>query len=306
MILEPHETQRFYRIWFPLLHYVNEQRNLVPDLPASPVDGAISPNDAYKVSSALWADDGLRHRFIAENPFDMPPEDLALIASWDSRVAGDFYVFRHLKKYSVFIGQRPSDRVYGVLGLVSPFEDVLPLPPPVLVRAVLLPFEGRITYDGLFSTYNIFFGAGIRGNLNDIYRNAKERGQIITSLGSDAAPADPAAARKDVQGRNDKLLTAFRRALAGSNLSMKMIEQHTANIAAFADGYLLAQQPPRGLLDLNIDDMRGYVGGADLKPAARKTNMTSFKRFVRFLYDTGRMDNDTARHLLDSLRHYES
>ena len=23
MILEPHETQRFYRIWFPLLHYCN-------------------------------------------------------------------------------------------------------------------------------------------------------------------------------------------------------------------------------------------------------------------------------------------
>src|SRR5262249_47137884 len=143
MILEPHETQRFYRIWFPLLHYVNEQRNLVPDLPASPVDGAISPNDSYNVSSALWADDALRHRFITENPVDMPLEDLALIASWDSGVAGDFYVFRHLKKYSVFIGQRPSDRVYGVLGLVSPFEDVLPLPPPVLVRAVLLPFEGR-------------------------------------------------------------------------------------------------------------------------------------------------------------------
>jgi hypothetical protein len=54
MILEPHETQRFYRIWFPLLHYVNERRNLVPELPASPQDDSISPDDAYKVSSALW------------------------------------------------------------------------------------------------------------------------------------------------------------------------------------------------------------------------------------------------------------
>src|SRR5215470_7190891 len=269
MILEPHETERFYRIWFPLLHYTNEHLHLVPELPASPADGAIGSQDAYAVSSALWKDDALRHTFIAENPFDMPPADLALIASWDNRVAGDFYVFRHLKKYSIFIAQGPSDLVYGVLGLVSPFEDVLPLPPPVLIRAVLLPFEDRITYDGLFSFYNIYFGGGIRGNLNDIYRSAKERGKIITSLGPAAAPADMGALQKDIRGRNEKLLTAFRRSLAGSSLTMKMIEEHTANVTAFADDYLLAQHPPRSLFDLTIDDLRDYLANTGMKAGVR-------------------------------------
>jgi hypothetical protein len=305
MILEPQETQRFYRIWFPLLHYVNAQLHLVPELPAAPADGSVSPQDAYTVSSALWADDGLRRDFIAENPSSLPPEDLAMVQSWDYRVAGDFYVFRQLKKHAIFIAQGSSDRVYGVLGLVSPIEDVLPMPMPTLIRAVLLPFEDRITYDGLFSAYNIFFGAGIRGSLNDIYRNAKERGQIITALGPSATPAAPTAARKDVQSRNDKLLLAFRRNLAGSNLSMKMIEQHTTNMAAFAEA-LLAQQPSRGLLDLSIVDMQGYLAKAGMKAAARKTNITSLKRFVRFLFDTGRMDNDSAWQLLNFLRHYES
>jgi hypothetical protein len=305
MILEPHETQRFYRIWFRLLHYTNEQLHLVPELPASPEDGSVNPQDAYTVSSALWADDGLRRAFIAENPFDLPPEDLALIASWDNRVAGDFYVFRHLKKYSIFIAQGPSDRVYGVLGLVSPLEDTIPMPPPTLVRAVLLPFEDRITYDGLFSSYNIYFGSGIRGSLNDIYRSAKERGHIITSLGSEAAPADTTTLRKDIQARNTKLLTAFRRALAGSNLTMKMIEQHTTNVTTFADDYLLMRHPPRSLFDLTIDDLRDYLANTGMKAGARKTNITSFKRFVRFLFDTNRMDNDTAWSLLDFLRHYE-
>ncbi|SRR5258706_3637511 len=305
MILEPHETQRFYRIWFSLLHYANEQLHLVPELPASPADGSVSPQDAYKVSSALWADDALRHAFIAENPFDLAPEDLAMVQSWDHRVAGDFYVFRHLKKHSIFIAQGPSDRVYGVLGLVSPLEDTIPMPPPTLVHAVLLPFEDRITYDGLFSFYNIYFGSGIRGNLNDIYRGAKERGQIITSLQSETAPADISALRKDIQGRNAKLLTAFRRDLAGSSLTMKMIEQHTANITVFADDYLLTRPTPLSLFDLNIDNVRDYLEGADMKAGVLKTNITSFKRFVRFLFDTNRMDNDTAWSLLNFLRHYE-
>jgi hypothetical protein len=306
MILEPHETQRFYRIWFPLLHYANKQRNIVPEIPASPKDGSVGTEDAYKVSTVLWSDDELRRAFIAENPFDLPPEDLALVASWDHRVAGDFYVFRHLKKYSVFIAQGTPERVYGVLGLVSPIEDVLPMPAPVLVRTVLLPFEDRITYDGLMSFYNVYFGAGIRGSLNDVYRDAKERGQIITSLGSATVPADPAELRKDIQGRNAKLLTAFRRHLTGSNLSLKMIEQHTANIATFAEGYLLAQHPPRNLFDLSIDDVRSYLGGVAMKVGTHKTNVTSFKRFVRFLFDTSRVDNDTAWRLLDFLKHYEA
>jgi hypothetical protein len=305
MILEPHETQRFYRIWFPLLHYVNEKLALVPELPASPTDGSIEAKDAYQVSSALWADDALRRSFIAENPFELPPEDLALIVSWDNRVAGEFYVFKHLKKYSIFIAQGPSDNVYGVLGLVSPFDEVLPMSPPVLIRTVLLPFEDRITYDGLFSLYNIYFGSGIRGSLNNLYRAAKERGQIITSLGPPAAPPESGELRKDIQSRNAKLLTAFRRALTGTNLSLKMIEQHTANIGAFADEYLLAGQPPRGVLDLTIDDMRNYLDGAGMKAGVRKTNVTSFKRFVRFLFDTNRMDNDTAWNQLNFLRHYE-
>ena len=303
MILEPHETQRFYRIWFPLLHYVNERRNLVPEVPVSPEEGSISPNDAIQVRSAVWADDELRRAFIAENPFDLPPDDLALVASWDARIGGDFYVFRHLKKYSVFIHQGDVDRVYAVLGLVSPFEEVLPMPPPVLVQTVLLPFEGRIIYDGLFSMYNIYFGGGIRSDLNEIYRAAKERGRIITSLGQDATPANPAELRKDIQGRNAKLLITFRKALAQSNLSMKMLDQHVANITSFAESYLLAQHPPRGLLDLRIDDLDSYLDRADQTAAARKTLVTSFKRFIRFLFDTNRMDNDTAWSLLDFLKH---
>jgi len=305
MILDPRETQRFYKIWFPLLNYVNNKLALVPELPASPEEGSIEPSDAFKVSSALWADAALRHAFIAENPFGLPPEDLALVASWDYHVAGEFYVLRHLKKYSVLVAQGSSDKVYAVLGLVTPLEEVLPMPTPVLIRAVLLPFEGRITYDGLFSYFNIYFGSGIRGSLNDVYRAAKERGRIITSLGPDAAPADTGALTKDIQARNAKLLTAFRRNLTGTSLSLKMIEQHTANITAFADGYLLAQRPPRSVLDLTLDDVRDYLDGAGMNAGVRKTNVTSFKRFVRFLFDTNRMDNDTAWNLLDFLRHYE-
>jgi hypothetical protein len=301
MILQPDETERFYRIWFAMLSYANRRLKLVRDLPESPREGSIEVQDAYKIATAVWADDALRHAFIDENPSRLPPEDLVLARSWDRRVAGEFYIFRFLKKHTVLIDQSEHARVYGILGLVSPIEDVIRGPLPVLARMTLLPFEGRITYDGLMAPYNVYFGSGIRGNLNDIYRLANERGAIITSLEAPAV-ASPQQSRAEIARRNDKLITAFRRDLAQSSLSMKMITQHTENIETFARVFLLEQAPPRGLIELRSADINTWLAQAKLPQPARKTLVTSFKRFVRFLYDSDRIEDAAARQMLDILK----
>jgi hypothetical protein len=68
MNLSRQEIERFYRIWFPLLHYVNLQRQLVAHVPLVPGAETISPQDAGRLRKALWEDDALREGFIAENP----------------------------------------------------------------------------------------------------------------------------------------------------------------------------------------------------------------------------------------------
>lgn len=297
MNLPPHQTNRFYHIWFPLLHYVNEQRQLTTTFPDTPEEGSITQDDAMKLRNALWADDELRERFIAENPAGLPPADLALVASWQNRLAGHFFIVRHLKKYTVFLSQEPT-HAYGVLGLVSPIEEVVGPTVPIYVEAVLLPFEGQIIYDSLLMPYRVYFGSGIRGNLNDTYRNIQEREGIITTLGPPAVPSDLNEERNGVLARNAKVLGAFRKDMARSGLSQKMIEQHAGTIDDFAQTYLLAQEPPRGLLDTTLTDVQAY-----LRTAGNKTTTTSFKRFVRFLAETGRMDYEQAEPLRNFLRH---
>src|SRR5712692_4657227 len=149
MQLPPHQVERFYRIWFPLLHYVNEQRQLTTTFPDAPRPGAILQADALQLRNALWADDTLRESFIAANPARLPPADLALVASWQYRLTGGFFIVRHLKKYTVFLSEKSGGHAYGVLGLVSPIEDIVGPVVPVYTKAVLLPFEGQIIYDSL-------------------------------------------------------------------------------------------------------------------------------------------------------------
>ena len=51
-----------------------------------------------------------------------------------------------------------------------------------MVQAVLLPFKGKIVYDGMLSFYNIYFGKGIRSGLNEAYMAAKQNDRIVTTL----------------------------------------------------------------------------------------------------------------------------
>lgn len=297
MILPSHETNRFYRIWFALLGYVNAERGLLASFPDAPGEASIAPNDARVLRDALWADDGLRERFLAENPAGLPPADLALVASWSHRLAGNFFVERYLKRHTIFLAERAPMRAYGVLGLVSTVEELVGPYLPVYVQAVLLPFEGRIIYDSLLAPYPVTFGSGIRGDLRDAYRDAQERDGVITTLLPPATPESAAEFRRGVGARNARVLTAFRKDLARSSLSPATVEGHVQTIATFAGDYLLAQEPPRGLLDLSRDDLQEY-----LRTAGAAANRVSFRRFVRFLTGTARLDPAAAADLAAVLK----
>ena len=295
MILSPEDTERFYRIWFALLHFVNEQRRLVSSFPATPTTWEQVPISEVKtLRDAMWADDALRQEFLATNPAGLPPADLQVVANWQHRVAGTFFIFRYLKKHTIFLSSTGPAHAYGVLGLVSPIEELAGPYLPVAVQAVLLPFEERIIYDSLLEPYALSFGSGIRSSLQESYRDAQEREGLITTLLPEVR--SPATVRADLQRRNARVLAAFQKELARSTMSFRTMEQHVETIAEFARS-LLKEEPPRGLLELTGRDLERYLGVQD-----GRANPVSFRRFARFLAATGRVEYTLAEDLIEALK----
>lgn len=300
MRLSPEQVERFYAIWKPLLLFVNRRLHLEAPLVEAGVN-AWDPQKVYPVREALWANDAVREAFIAENPAQLSAADLALVDSWRYRVAGTFYVYRHLKKHSLLL---KDEAVYAVLGLASALEEVVPFT-PCYAKAVLLPFEEQIIYDSLMVPYNVYFGSGIRRNLDQIYKDARERGAIVTSL----LPRTQPASREEEQGAasevNVRTLEAFRKQLYRSGPSPKVVERDVAAVAAFAEACLAAGPEPRSLRAFGTDavcDYLSHLQTAGLKESQRKQNRTGLTRFVRFMRDTGRMDYDLACALLELLK----
>jgi hypothetical protein len=173
-----------------LQFYVGRQQQLLPDVKSLEAYKNVTSQKKFEVRNTLWKSPGSIDAYIQENPDGLTSDELSIIGKWKEFITGKFYVFRYLKDYTIFIS---GSKVYQVLALYERFEDVFHGQPlPILVEAVLLPFKGVITYDGLCQRYNIHFGRGIRAGLNEEYMKAKQNGLIITTLEPDTDKAKPA------------------------------------------------------------------------------------------------------------------
>lgn len=196
MLLPPHELELFFRLHRSLMFDVNRRLQVIPDTLASPEDfAALSPSVRLKVRDALTANLDLIESFAGENPASLSDDELNIVRSWRHLVAGKFYVFRELKKHTVFLSTEKQPVAYGVLALSQPFEDLIGPYLPVLTQTVLLPFKNVIVYDGLLTSYNLSFGPGIRRNLNEDFKTAKDRHGIFTSLPMTNVPLLPKASK---------------------------------------------------------------------------------------------------------------
>jgi hypothetical protein len=304
MRLPDDQVARFYTIWKPLLFFVNEQRQLVPSLLGANDRTTLPAQDVFKIREVLWSDDSLREAFLAQNPAKLSEADLGIVRSWQYRVAGNFYIVRHLKKYSIFLAEKGS-AVYGVLGLISPIEEVTPFT-PCYVKAVLLPFEGQIIYDSLLVPYNITFGSGYRRSFEQTYKDAKERGAIITSLLPPGQSVSEEEQREEARATDARVLEAFRKHLYKSGLGPKVTERDVATVSAFAELFLDNMPKPRSLRTFGKNEVTRYLSWlhADTTrtESQRRQVITGLKRFIKFLRDTERMNYDAAEDILETLK----
>jgi hypothetical protein len=175
------EVERFYKLHPALLLYTNQQLGLVPHVTTMPQLLSMPEEERYELRSALYENMQVIDAFVHDNPQRFSVDELAIVDSWKHFVRGQFYIFRHLKRYTVFLDTGSPPKAYGVLALHDDFADLFPHV-PMLIETVLLPFKDHITYDGQCRYYNIFFGGGITRGLNDGYQRAKAQYGIITTL----------------------------------------------------------------------------------------------------------------------------
>jgi hypothetical protein len=180
MKLSEQDAELFFTLMWSLQNYVNLKLDILPEIKSLEKYRELPSSEIIEVRDALYDNIELIDAYLVDNPQNFLEAELEIIKSWKKFKRGDFFIERLLKKYAIFIG---GDKVYAVFALFEPLEDVLPyVSLPYYAKAVLLPFKGKIIYDGLLQGYSVIFGNGIKFDLKETYMAAKQNRQIIQSF----------------------------------------------------------------------------------------------------------------------------
>lgn len=189
MQLSREDAALFFKLMPALQVFANRKLQIIKGLENVEQYQRISNEQRVSLRNAFYEKPELIDEFARENPSGFSSDELAIVSGWKNFIAGDFMIDRILKKYAIFVG---NNKVYGVVALTEPFRQVLGrMPLPVYIKTVLLPFKGKIIYDGLIEGYNVFFGHGVATSTSNTYRAAKQQGKIIESLDPGWQPSVP-------------------------------------------------------------------------------------------------------------------
>ena len=143
----------------------------------------LTPEEKFNIRNGLMKKICLIDEFAKSNPCNFTASELEIIRSWNNKVSGTFFVVKYTPDGAIFLEEEGKNpKAYQVLALGTPFIEVISIPPPVRVEAVLLPFKGRIIYDGLIKNDNILFGSGIARSIRAFCDRAVMEHGLVKSL----------------------------------------------------------------------------------------------------------------------------
>lgn len=173
MIMDKKEAQQFFEIYISLLCFTGK----VEETQSS------DHNTFVAARNYLFDNLDIFDAFIKKNPRNLKRSELEIIDSWKTKFVRDNFVFlKQLKKYAILVNcKEETDKVFAVLGLNDSPKDLVGIDGVYLQDVTLLPFQGKIIWDGLFYIGPIF-GKNYLYSYNEIYRDIKNQNKIITQL----------------------------------------------------------------------------------------------------------------------------
>src|SRR5437588_6500631 len=153
----------FIALYTRLLYYAGQKRKVLPS--KMTFDKFLDTSYQRKADcrDAIYEPTPLLDDFLADNADALSSEEQDIVRAWKRYVRGTFVVLRHHKNYTIFLGTGEESRAYAVLGLTTDLAEMAPKPYlPVIVKTVLLPYEGVIVCDGLVVFHNVTIGPNMR------------------------------------------------------------------------------------------------------------------------------------------------
>ncbi|MEM6963808.1 MAG: hypothetical protein AAF573_03515 [Bacteroidota bacterium] len=180
MRLEEKEYYEYLDVHPKLLYYAGIKNNTLPKDTSLEDFMNFSAQEKYPVRESLYKNIGLIDQYIREKSDELSQAQVDMLEQFKKFKKGTFYIMKMTKKETLFMD---DDYVYSILALNDPFIYFFQnWPIPIMVETVLLPYNGKIIYDGMISNYPIRIGRTMASGLKNEFNMKKGTHRIIKTL----------------------------------------------------------------------------------------------------------------------------
>ena len=88
MRLEQSDAELFYRLWFPLLDFVNSKYHVCPETETIDQRQDVDARDAKAIADYLWSHTGVIEEYLVAAK--LPDEHAQIVAGWKQRKPGRY------------------------------------------------------------------------------------------------------------------------------------------------------------------------------------------------------------------------
>lgn len=179
MHLSDTQCERFFRLFYSLLNYVNDEFNVLGE-PFQPFEDDLGPEQIVELNRYIFSEEGgsAISRYVSANPDNLSGADLAQVATWSEVLPGLFVVLEHTAAYSVFFSDGCA---FNVLGLSEDISHIITGELPATIETVLLPFDKYIVYGVSILQHSVSMGPGAMEIFHDEYTKFPGEGRLVTS-----------------------------------------------------------------------------------------------------------------------------
>ena len=167
MILSEEEQKYFFSMYYPLLYYCNsffkifENINSIEDMFNRPT------SDYLKIRDKIFDDKEVIKSYIENNRGTLGKNKIAILEKWI--IEGKKVECLYIKKNdrSKFFDLN-SDEKIKIIGISEDPDEMEVLNNwPLIIRAVILPFQKKIIWDGLFTIEDIYLDERVKNSLRN-------------------------------------------------------------------------------------------------------------------------------------------
>jgi hypothetical protein len=180
MTLTKKEYKAFLKTNLELLFFVGQQSKFFDDDINFDQFLELDFSIKCKFRDFLLDNKKLLDDYINTNFDRLSTDEISTLNGFKKTISSKFIIFKCLTKHAIFINTK-NNNFYAVKALGDSFGEFFDSF-PVLVKTTILPFNGKIVYDGFIQNTGVHLSSGIKSTLNEYYQLAKKNNQILTTI----------------------------------------------------------------------------------------------------------------------------